>query len=573
MSQAGLSTQPAGRETGPRPPSSSAYDRAASLKQPLAGADRGLKDVLVTMRTLFATAWPRIRRWRRIRSLRTHSMTDSVHPRERRSSIDSGSARVYARCAQESGMTLIEVLIASMIVAVVAVGTLTGIDAADHSTADTRSDAQAIQVAGQDEERLRGLTTTELEQFATTTTSRAENGACIEQVSGAWHYWNQSATAFCEKPTGLSGTTYTGTVYTVESSAEYVAAEGSKPGLTCETSGGTANYIRTTSLVTWNATGTHRASQSSIVTVPTSNTLVVKVLNQNSEAVPGATVGVTDESTKLTRTTPSTGCAVFGGLPGSTAEVTATKASWVNENTETTPPVKDVPVSKTATTEQKFVIAEPGEVTAEFIEAGGTKSVEGSTFVAFQTTIAAPDGFVGGAASSYVKTVALKDNTLFPFSKSPYSVFAGDCEANNPKVVTGSVEPTPVLVTPNGDPTAKVYLPKVSATLYEGTSKTTPKVAVATVEHAMIINAGCKSTTERTGTVPYEHEVTFSGGSLVQDYQPYADELLLCMVVHKGASYYKLEPKFANTSSAGVSLTYYLEESGVTKSASAQTCP
>jgi prepilin-type N-terminal cleavage/methylation domain-containing protein len=527
------------------------------------------------MRILFATAWPRIRRWRRTGRLRAHSVRTYVWGAgRRRASIVSGAASVSARCAQEAGMTLIEVLIASLIVAVVAVGTLTGIDAADHSTADTRSDAQAIQLAGQDEERLRGLTTTELEQFATTTTTRAENGACLEQVSSAWHYWNQSSTAFCEKPTGLSGTTYTGTVYTVESSAEYVAAEGSNPVLTCETTGGTASYIRTTSLVTWSATGTHKASQTSIVQVPTSNTLVVKVLNQNGEPVSGATVGVSDESDNLTRTTPSTGCTVFGGLPGTTADVTATKSGWVNENEATAPPVLPVTVSKTATSEQKFTIGEPGEVTVRFLEAGGSHAqATGSTFVVFQSKLESPTGFVGGEASKFVETVSLKDRTLFPFAKASYSVFAGDCESNNPQVVTGTTEPTTVLVPANGNPEVNVYLPKVSVTLYEGTSTTTPKVLASSVEHAMIINPNCKGKPERTGTVPYEHEVKFTNGSLEQHFQPYASELLLCMVVHKGSKYFKLEPKFSNSSSAGISLTYYTEEAGVIKTETAQTCP
>jgi Tfp pilus assembly protein PilV len=484
-------------------------------------------------------------------------------------------------------LTLIEVLVASLIIAVIAVGTLTGIDAADHSTADTRSDAQAVQLAAQDEERLRGLTTTELEQFAPTTTSRAENGACVEQVAGSWKYWTQGATSFCENPTGLSGTAYTGTVYTAASSAEYVAAKtgGTESNLTCETTSGSANYIRTTSLVTWNQTGTHKATQSSIVTVPTSDTLVVKVLNQKNEAVEGATVRVVDESTTLTRSTASNGCVTFGGLPSTSAEVTATKPGWVNKNGEESPAAENVTVSRTATTERKFYLAEPGGLKVEFFEAAPpNKSVNGSTFYAFQTEIANPSGYVGGSANSFAPTAELDGgkSILYPFRKitetpagpNPYHVFAGDCNANNPKEVTGSTEPTSVQIEPNKLETAKVYLPKFSITLHEGTKLSKTGGPITTVEHAMLINKECeKAQPSRTGTTPYEHELKDSGGTLEPSFQPYAKELEVCVVVKKGTEYYKIEPtNLSNTSASGKAEILYPEE-GTKSGPPSPTCP
>jgi type II secretory pathway pseudopilin PulG len=481
-------------------------------------------------------------------------------------------------------MTLIEVLVASLIVAVIAVGTLMGINAADHSTANERSDAQAVQLAGQDEERLRSLTTTELEQFAPAATSRAENGGCLEQVAGAWHYWNQSSTSFCEKQTGLSGTAYSGVVYNIASSAEYVHAEtgGTNSALTCEASTATANYIRTTSLVTWNQTGTHKATQSSIVTVPTSNTVVVKVLNQRNEAVEGANVKVVDGTTSLSRVTSSTGCAVFGGLPTTAAEITATKTGWVNMNGEEAPVAKKETLSKTATTEVKFHIAEPGGLGVQFFEAASPfKSVNGSTFYVFQSEVATPSGWVGGSASTYAASAELEGGkfVLFPFRRTtetpagenPYHVFAGDCEANNPKVVTGSVEPTQAQIEPNSlaSPTPKVYLPKFLITLDEGTKAAKGGLITSGVERAMIINKKCEGQIARTGSVPYKHEVTFSGGSLVQDFQPYATELEVCVVVKKGAKTYKLEPTLSNASASGKAETLYPEEGSTTST----TCP
>lgn len=546
------------------------------------------------MRTLIATAGLGFCRWRRAsrRRVRVASRTIRV-----------GLDRLHrpplaARYAAETGLSLIEVLIVSLVVSVIAVGTLTGVIAAGKSTADTRSHAQATQLAGQDEERLRGFTTTQLAQLTVTSTSRAENGACVEQVASVWHYWSKGTTTFCENPPGLSGTAYTGTVFTVTSSSSYVTAQtgGTKVGLTCETTGGVANYVQTTSSVTWSALGTREpVSQSSTVTLPNSYTLLVRVLNQKGEPVEGATVAVSGVTPEIQETTPSTGCVVVGGITSATAKVAATKAGWVNKNAETAPTPKAVTLSKTATTEEKFYIAEPGNVAVEFVEAAGThKTVSGSTFFALQTAIETPDSFVGGSASTYTSTASLNASPIvFPFPSAggtppgfgPYTVFAGDCEANNPRTVTGAsteidskgqVEPNKTT-----EPIVKVELPKVTANVYEGTNASSSLLPSA--EHAMIINKGCEAaplvrTSTGTASPPYKHEVTISGGHLLesQSFQPYASELELCVVEKKGTKYYKDKEKFSNTVAAGTTVPIYMEAAiptGHSNSTSPLTCP
>jgi hypothetical protein len=545
--------------------------------------------LLVLMRKLFATAGPGFCRWRRV-------SRPWIGAARQRTGPGAGSpqlAAVRASYAAETGLSLIEVLVASLITAVIAVGTLTGINAAGRSTADTRSHAQATQLGGQDEERLRGLTTTVLGQLGSATTSRAENGSCLESVSGKWQYWTKGTTTFCENPTGLSGTAYTATVYTITSSATYVTAEtgGTKSSLTCETTAGTANYLQTTSSVTWSSLGKREpVSQSSIITVPTSNTLLVKVVNQKNEPVEGATVKVSGISPELSQTTPSGGCVVFGALSATAVKVTATKAGWVNENAETEPTAKAVTVSKTATTEQKFTIAEPGGVKAEFVEAGvGKGSVSGSTIYAWNAAIlAVPNGFVGGSANSYGPSAEIA-RIMFPFRNisetpagtKPYTVFAGDCEANNPKLVNGAVKDPSEQVEPNGSPTVKVEQPKVTVNVYEGTSGAT---VLNTAEHAMIINKGCEGKTARiaggaSASVPYQHEVKIKEGhlELSNQFQPFATELILCIVQHKGTKYYKyVTPTFANKEPSGTTLaSIYMEAIGTghTSSTSALTCP
>ena len=88
--------------------------------------------------------------------------------------------------ASQSGMTLIEVLIASVITAFIAIGTFTAFDAAGKSSADERAHAQGTLLTQQDQDRLRSFTTTTLAQMGTVTTYRAENGMCLEKSGSGY---------------------------------------------------------------------------------------------------------------------------------------------------------------------------------------------------------------------------------------------------------------------------------------------------------------------------------------------------------------------------------------------------
>ncbi|HTA05350.1 MAG TPA: type II secretion system protein, partial [Solirubrobacteraceae bacterium] len=114
--------------------------------------------------------------------------------------------------SSESGITLIEVVISAMLVAIIAVATLTGFDTAGRATADERQHNQATLLAAQDEEQLRGMNVTELGRLGTVT-----------------------------RPPVMEN----GTTYTIQSKAQFISA--AKEEEACATSGGNADYIRTTS--------------------------------------------------------------------------------------------------------------------------------------------------------------------------------------------------------------------------------------------------------------------------------------------------------------------------------------
>ncbi len=444
---------------------------------------------------------------------------------------------------------LIEVLISSLLVALIAVATFNGFDVTQKVTADERAHNQATALAQQDEERLRGM----------------------------------SASALQLVGTKVSTVTEGGTTYTITSTAQFVTAgANNEDTLTCATEKGTATYIQTTSSVTWNALGKRKAvSQSSNVRASTSTSLMVSVQNHNNEAVSGAKVEVFDPSTAsiptAEGTTSEAGCMTFGGLATGTTKIVVSKGEWVDHN-GSKHPEKSVTITGTSLAEAKFTLDSPGAITANFVSNG--VSVQGFTFFAYQTET--PSGFVGGEANTAHTSATLTG--LFPFvtpGKPPtpnkYAVYAGDCSKNDPVEVTkGEVKEDPTVEVKSGvtEP-VNVEVPAVQATVYEGTSGSKGQPLTANLQTAMFINTECSSAPS------YQHKVKLNAsGEVEQEYQPYAKKLEFCIVALIGGKYYKYKSPtpFENKVKAGMKIgPFYMKESAgsgyATPSSSPLTCP
>lgn len=449
-------------------------------------------------------------------------------------------------------------IISAVLVGIIVIGVFNGLNSASRASSDERAHAQATLVAQQDEERLRGLTVSQLTTYKPTTQTVAENGVCVERTS-AWYYCSG---------TSYAGKAYSsGTVFTVKSSANYVSDIGEKESFTCEAKEGTADYIQTTSSVTWPALGSRApVSQSSLVAVPIAGALLVKVKNRENNPVAGATVELT--STKVQLTTPESGCVIFGGLSEGTVDVDAYKGEWVDHNGNSPAQVEEKQVSARSLTTAEFTIEEPGSLIAEF-ESNGA-SAESFTFVALHPSeMSAPEFFVGGSAGTAVHSTAALTG-LFPFIEassppkdSKYTVFAGSCEANNPATVTGgAVKDKSEQVEPNETSIATgVEVPAVKVTVYEGESSTNHGNLLAESSSAKIINTGCiGKASQNYTTVPYEYADPIRNGELSHKYLPYAKELELCVVGKISTKYYQYKNTFPNASKTGYTLpTIYLK--------------
>jgi Tfp pilus assembly protein PilV len=419
----------------------------------------------------------------------------------------------------ESGVTLIEVVISAMLVSIIVIGTLTGFDSASRATTKLRQRNQATLLAGQDEERLRGMNITELGRLGTKTAAPV---------------------------------TENGTEFTVESKAQFVTA--AKEEFACETSGSTADYIQTTSKVSWaSLTKKNRepeaVTQSSLVPVPISTSLLVNVRNQANEAVQGSTVKVTGESagSSYEQTTPESGCVIFGALPDSKVKITGTKEGWINEKLETEPAPTEAQLSTSSLVSKTFAIANPGSLLVEFQSNGSSVGVQGDTVYVAHT--GAPEKTIG-TAGTYSSTIAVP--TLWPYQTpgsppgtSPYTVYAG-CKETNPATISKGEVATPApQVEPGATTTVKVEVPAVNVKVFEGSSSLSPGALDSAAEAKLTV---CGS--------PRVMKTT--SGVLEHPYQPYGT-LTLCLTQVIGGKRYKYSTSVSNTARAGVTVpTVYM---------------
>jgi hypothetical protein len=312
--------------------------------------------------------------------------------------------------------------------------------------------------------------------------------------------------------------------------------------------------------------------QSSLVAVPSGSAVEIKVVDQKGEPVNGATVTATGTTTNLTQMTVKQGCVVFGAIADKTVEVGAAKSGWVGTQ-GVTPATKSVTPSESLSATE-FTIAAPGAVQAKF-SSNGTSGVSGETIFAAQSKLGAK-GFVAGTAGT--PTTAVTMSGLYPFvSPNTYTVYAGDCEENNPEVVSGKVvkDQPGVQIEPGVTSNVEVEEPPVNITVMSGTKAGTSTAGTAvTSTSAKLINKACASKTTQTGSaIPYEHAVKVVAGKLERPYAPYATALELCVVFKEGTTYYKNKTTFANTKKEGLAETaFYVKGTGVTSSTSVLSC-
>ena len=394
--------------------------------------------------------------------------------------------RAVERIEAESGSILVEVLVASIVITITAVGVFRAFDAATRTTANERHGARAHRLVQSDLARMRTMRISDLSPFLEETR--------VQTVGGL--------------------------DYTIESDATFISqATGTD---TCDEEDASADYIRIRSTVRWGKKGDrHKASAESVVTPPNSTAaaesgaLIVEVVNAKDEKMAGVPISG-DGPTPFSRETGENGCAVFGNLLKGEYDVTVTAPGFVDRNgLPPAPQVTSVVAEGTNTIVLQY--DEPGQIEASFVarlasEAASQTAVGAQAVAVFNTGMKEARAFKAVVPAPETSQPSnplpetLPATSLFPFV-SPYSVYAGACELNNPDPTgeTPSEALADVLVEPGESEPAKVTVevPVLRLKVYKGTSSSPGSLATdakVTLKDTACPSAGLETRKLAVGT-------------------------------------------------------------------------
>jgi Tfp pilus assembly protein PilV len=495
---------------------------------------------------------------------------------ERRNQRRPPSLRACARLLRghEHGFLLVEVMISTLLVALVVIATLTGFDVADRASAEARRHAQAVTLAAQSQEQLRSASAAALSELESTPRkyTRAVNG----------------------------------TTYTITQEAKPINGGGTSTGCGAgETSAQSGLTILIDSTITWSRQkATNRASvqEASVIAPPTGSTLEVDAQNGRSPVagIAGITVLATylpsesKASNTLTATTGAAGCVVFTALPTTKATVEIQqKTGFVTTSGLIKYPTKEVALAPNLTTHDEVVYNEGGRVTGEFSWKGKTgevapyghaEPVTGDTFVAFNSSLPPEPHFEVGSSSfkyeataeepykaltgTYAATASTPAATvysngdLFPFTGA-WQVYGGDCpKANNIETVTAGSEklkPESAAVEPGKLAVVKVPLSYVRVEARKGYIE--DKEALDGKGYPATVTAEeCsteKAPNNATAANLVHSQKTDGEGHLEHPFQPYG-KAKLC--IYNATLKNRYVWNYSNTTAAGSTLTVFPSE-------------
>jgi len=431
--------------------------------------------------------------------------------------IDICRRLLAALRGDEAGFGLIEVVVSSMLLVLVASGVFMGLNGASQTSGINKHRSIATEVAQQDQDRMRAMAVTELSNYRATST-----------------------------------TTIAGVAYTVASSASWIT--DSTGTASCTSGQAQAQYLRISSSVTWPNMTIRPITVESLISPPVGSfgtnqgTLAVQVRDRNGNGVPGVAASLSGAQS-YTDTTNAIGCVLWGYLPVGNYTVTVNRNGYVDPS-GAAQPSKPAGVVGEAVSTVAFDYDQGGQIRASYTSldrAGGRLvSADAPAFTAVTSHLTTPLAAFGDGALHTSFTSSL----VFPFT-DPYGVYAGQCAGNDPTLYGQSAQLA--LVQPGGTTAVNLFEPPVDLYVAQGGNP--------------VANAIVKLTGTGSGCGALPNRTTGADGYLTDRALPWGP-YSACVQATVGATTYKATGSFANTSPTGVpvsSATYNLTTAG--------TCP
>jgi prepilin-type N-terminal cleavage/methylation domain-containing protein len=371
----------------------------------------------------------------------------------------------------QSGVTLIEVLIASVVLLIVSAGLFTALTAGNRATATERHRAKANDLAEQELERVRSLRIGDLSSW-NSTRRVMENGT--ELAAGS--------------PCPAGGQT----CYTVTSITQFLTEPASTS--TCASGTGSRDYLQLQVSVSWTGmSATAKPVTAGTVIsppngslVPNSGSLLVQVDDATSTGISGVSLTGSGAGS-FTGTTGSTGCVLWRNLPAGTYTMTAGgAASGMVDPDGVAPSAETVSVVDQATNTVNLQYDRPGSIPVTFTTRRQSDNAIVSTLPTVPSTPVKADSLIAfntgmttgpkrfGTPGTMVSSITASG--LFPFT-SPVSVYAGLCQNS----AVGGAAVASVNVPAGGSQAAVVQLPALHLNVYQGTTTASAKAVGATV--------------------------------------------------------------------------------------------
>lgn len=352
--------------------------------------------------------------------------------------------RERLRLEDESGFSIIEALVAALVLIIASIGIFGALEATGTAGAQEKYRSQAYQLAQEDQARLRGMKVTQLMTYNNT-----------------------------------RNVTVDGDQFTIASASRFVTDSTSTQS--CDTGTAAADYLAITSTVTWPSIGTRPAVKIESVIAPPNGSfeedrgaLAVAVRDATGAGIPG--IGLTGTGAgAFSGSTGSNGCSIFANLPEGSYTLTPAASGYVDKDGLA---ASSVPASvlAQATNSVALQLDRPGSIDTTFQTkdpvTGNTIASTADTVTVSNTGMQGPKVY-GTAGSRAAKVTA---SPLFPFTSDDI-VYAGACSTNNPTAVTPFATAAQASVRVNaGGPVsnALVTLPSLNLLVRNGTGSGSP---------------------------------------------------------------------------------------------------